>query len=538
MDALVTYMMLFVIIIAVRLVFRNSTIPSALLLVISGIILSLLPNFPRVALDSNIVLDIFLPMLIYQISVTSSWREFKSTLRPIILLSVGHVLFITLCVAIVVHYFFPNISWPLAFLLGAIVSPPDDIAIVAMAEKINMPKRIMTILKGEGLLNDATALIVFRLALSTVFVHEFSPYLATSSFFMIIIGETLYGICLGHAIGKIRSRINDPLSQILISLSTPFFAYLPAIKLGGSGVLATAVTGLIIEYYYIERFSPEIRLLARSIWAMIALVIESILFLLVGLELPFILDRISSIAVSDLVFYSMVVTLTVIIGRFIWVYPAAYLPRYLFPSIRKRENMPWQNPFVVSWAGMRGGISLAAALAVPALPHMSNGVNPTDLLVFIVFCVIIATLILQGLALPWVIKVIGLRRVGQHEQYLDHISELSARKKMANAVLAWLLEFKEQSQENMHLCRELDFRIKEYKNLKSLLKDSIKNHDENIPHAQEREMKEILFLSDKIVGIKRDILAKLWQENKISHKIKNKLQQELDHRTKQLQGYF
>jgi Na+/H+ antiporter len=534
MDQIETYSIFIGIIILIGVIFRKSPIPISLLLVMMGMLLSFVPNFPHIALNPSLVLDVFLPLLIYQISATSSWRDYKSAIRPIALLSIGHVVIITALIAVVIHTLIPQMSWPMAFLLGAVISPPDDVAIIAIAQKIQMPHRILTILKGEAIFNDATALILFKFSLAAVIINEFSPIQAVSTFFFVVIGEILYGFVLGNLIGKLRLQVKEPRLQMLISLLTPFLAYLPAERLGGCGVLATVVTGLIIEHKYSERFSPDVRLLARSVWGALGFVVENILFLLVGLEMRFILERISSIPIQNLMTYTLVTVIVVIVGRFLCVFPFSYIPRWLFPSIRKREpRPPWQYPFIVSWSGMRGGISLAAAFAIPTLPStLGWGGNPRDLIVFIVFCVIATTLILQGLTLPWLIKVLGLQGRGEREKYDEHVSELSARVLMVNAVLEWLCKYQKQVKDRPELFEEVEDQIQKYKKTKKRLKTRVKNHSEDSEHDEASEIYESIFLSSQILDIEREALLILWHEEKINHNVKNRLQEKLDHRLK------
>ncbi|MHB1948008.1 MAG: Na+/H+ antiporter [Gammaproteobacteria bacterium] len=536
MDQISIYILLLVIIVCVGLVFRKSTIPMPLLLVITGMVLSFVPHFPQFTIEPKIVLEIILPLVIYEASALSSWRDFKINLRPIILLSFGHVIFITILIAVIIHALIPEFGWPMAFILGAVVSPPDDVAIIPIAEKMNLPKRIVTILKGEGMFNDATALILYRFALAAVITHEFYLMNAVSEFFLIVIGETLYGLVLGFIIGELRLRFCDTKLQMIVSLTTPFLAYLPAEILGGSGVLATIVTGLVIGQRYLHRLSPEVRLTVRSFWVMIGFLVQSILFLLIGLELRYIVDRISSIPLTNLLLYSFAVILTVIIGRFVWVYPAAYLPRFFSTSLRKKDPYPpWQYPFVISWAGMRGGVSLAAALAVPVLPLTVEGANARDLLIFLVFTVITATLVFQGLTIPWLIKVLGIQSHGLHEKYVDHLAEIKTRLIMTKAALAWLLEYRETVKDDPKLTDEVKFRIKEYRKLRTELRQQLKNHQvESDSHDSEQELREFNFITANIIDIETKELLRLWRENTISLEVRNKLMQQLDFLSKHI----
>jgi CPA1 family monovalent cation:H+ antiporter len=536
MQPLGIYVFLFAVIVVIGQVFRNSPIPISLLLVIAGMLLSLIPHFPTVSLNPNVVLDFFLPLLVYQISSFSSWDDFRKNLRPIALLSVGHVLFITGLIAVVVHSLIPQFSWPLAFVLGAVIAPPDSVAIVSIAEKIRMPLKVVTILEGEGMLNDATALILFRFSLAAVVTHHFSFSHAFMEFFAVIIGEVLYGLLLGYVLGELRLRLRNPVLHIMTSVLTPFFAYLPPERLGGCGVIATVVTGFVIGHIYSIRFTPDFRLVSRAVWPALAFTIQGILFLLVGLDFHAILSSFSAVPVNTLVFYGTAVALTVILGRFLWVYlGVAFLPRTLFPAIRRANpEVPWQYPFMISWAGMRGGISLAAALAVPYLYTVVGGIHPRSLLIFLVFCVIAVTLLLQGLTLPWLIKAIKLNKYTQREKHDEHIAELSARIIMAKSVLRWLLSYKEQVKDNPKMLAEVGLHIQEYRMLKKQLKEKMGNHNGNLAYDEQAEIIEETFLARQILKVERTELLQLWRADAVNINVKNKLLERLDHRSKHL----
>jgi len=536
MDQFITYISLFGIIVSIGQLFNRSTIPIPLLLVITGMLLSLLPGLPVVTLQPDLVLHIFLPLLVYEASIFFSWKDVRRHLRPIALLSVGHVIFITILVAVAIHALIPALGWPLAFVLGAVISPPDDVAIIGIAEKIRMPAKIVTILEGEGLLNDATALLLFRFALAAVLTHQFLIIQAISMFFAVIVGEITYGLLLGYVMGKIRLKLSNPILQIISSLLTPFVAYIPAEKLGGCGVLATVVTGFVISHRYATRFTPEFRLINNAVWPTVAFAIQSLLFLLVGLNLHWVLSRISNIPMSSLFLYGSTIVAVVIIGRFVWVYGAvAFLPRFLFPAIRKKDPYPpWQYPFVTSWAGMRGAISLAAALAVPLLPFSIDGINPRDLLIFLVFCVITATLVIQGLTLPWLLEVLGINHEGKREQCDEHMSELEARMILVNTTLQWLHAYQKQKKHNKKILADVGFYIEKYTMQKEKLEERIKNRHQQMD--EQAEIEEEFFLSSKLIEVERVTLLNLWQEEKINLAIRNKLQDRLDHRSRHLPG--
>lgn len=533
MIAIITYLALFGIVVIIGQLFNRFAVPVALLLVMTGMLLSLIPGMSFITLNSNLVLNIFLPILLYQMSSFASWKDFKKNMRPISLLSIGHVIFITVLVAVILKNLIPELGWPLAFVIGAIVSPPDDVAIMAIAEKIRMPGRVITILEGEGMLNDAAALILFRFALAAVMTHQFYVLHAASAFVLTIVGETAYGLVLGYILGELRLRIANPSIHVIASLLTPFLAYLPAEMLGGCGVIATVVTGFVIGHVYGTRFTPEFRLVSRGIWPAIAFAIQSLLFLLVGLDMLPILKRISAVPLLPLLLNMGAVVAALIIGRFIYVFISAYVPRILFPAIRRKEpRLLWQNVFLVSWAGMRGSISLAAALSVPFLPLLANGVDPRDLLLFLVYGVIVATLLIQGLALPWLLRILGVEKFAKCELYSEHMAELNARKKMIIAALKWLADYKEQIKNNPKLLEEVKFTIEWYKILKLKLKTRILNHDNTeFPHDEKSEVEEETFLALRIrlIEVEKTKLLELWRQEKINLAVRNKLLSRLDH---------
>lgn len=535
LDPFQNYIILFGIVVLIGQLFNKSTVPISLLLVITGIILSNFPGIPVVTLNPDIVLNIFLPLLIYQICSFSSWRDIEKNIRPIALLSVGHVIFMACVVAFVIHALIPELGWPLAFVLGTVISPPDDVAIVSIAEKVKMPERVVTILEGEAMFNDATALVLFRFALAAVITHEFFVAQAFMHFIAALAGEFFYGLLVGYCMGEIRLRISNPKLHMIASILTPFIAYIPAEKLGASGVLATAVAGFMIGHRYSIRFTPEFRLFSRALWPSLTFAIQAILFLLVGLDMRMIIESISAIPFSLLMFYSTSIVLTVIIGRFVWVYGAlVYLPRIFFSSVRKKDPYPpWQYPFIISWAGMRGAISLAAALAVPTLP-MIGTLDPRNLLIFLVFCVITVTFIVQGLTLPWLIKFFGMQSYGQREHYNEHIEELKARLQMVRAVLRWLSDYKEQVKDDEKLYHEAKIHYQEYKMLRKRLKERIAGHDGSILHDEQAEWVDEIAFDLQVIEVERSELLRLWQEEKINLAVRNKLIERLDHRVKNI----
>lgn len=510
---------------------HQSIYPTSLYLVLAGILLSPFLQYPLIEMHPKLVLNVFLPLLLYGISTQFSINEFKKNVRPILLLSIGHVIFITVLVASVLHYCIPQLSWPLAFIIGSVISPPDDVAIANIAEKIKLPYQIVNILEGEGMLNDATALILFRFSLIALMTHQFSSLAAALQFSTIVVGETAYGVLLGNLLGKGRAYLKDPVLHILVSLLTPFIAYLPAERLGGTGVVSTVITGIIIGNYYSIKFTHEFRLLSQAIWPALLFMIQNFLFLLVGINIDSIYQAVSTISLVEIIKFTGLTVATVIIGRFIWVFPAFFLPRWLFAKVHKKQSLPWQYPMIVGWAGMRGGISLAAALMVPVLPVFIDNVNARDLVIFLVFMVIFATLVIQGLSLPWLIKKIGLKCHAHEESHREKSIELTARLSMAEAALAWLKQSQTEIQDDAMLLEELVLHQKIYEKLKENLIYKLAHHQAH-PHEKEVVVaRDLLTVSNRTVEVERQILIQLWQDGKLSLQIRNKLLLELDLRT-------
>lgn len=524
------YIWMLGLIVLAGLLSRKISIPSPLILVVAGMLISYIPGIPPVHLHPDVVLTLFLPLLVYEASVFTSWRDVNLHKRSVALLSVGHVIFITALVAITAHAMIPNLSWPMAFVLGAAVSPTDDVAIFAVAKKICIPKRIMSVLAGEGLLNDAAALILLRFSIVASITGHFYLADAALQFIAIVVFETLYGLTLGHLLGQIRIRIKEPMLEMLVSILTPFLAYIPAVYFGGSGVLATVMSGLVIGHFYLERFSPASRLLWHSIWGMIGFTVSSFLFLLVGLNLHDILLRITDIPFGQLTLYGITVSLVVIAGRFLWTFPSIYLPRWL-SAAPKPPSLPWQYPFIVSWAGMRGGISLAAILIFPNVS--ADDIYIRSVLIFLVFCVILTTLLLQGLSLPWMLRVMGLDQIGLNEKNQDHFDELSITACMVNAVLKWLDDYEKTVQGIPEILEEVRIQKLEYSAQLKRLDDQIEKLDSSQTGKTKDMNRDCANLLMKVIDVERHALSELWQEGKMSLTIRNKLIQQLDFRAKQ-----
>src|SRR6516162_3181914 len=393
---------------AVAIVANRTRIPAAILLVLVGLVLSVTPGLPRVELTPELVLLLVVPPLIYSAGVAMSWREFRSNIPSITLLAVGGVIFTTAAVAAVVHYLL-GWDWSVGFVLGAIISPPDEVAPLAIARRLGLPRRTMVVLEGEGLANDATALILYRFAVAAVATGTFSFGTAFLEFVAIIAGEIAYGFAIGYASLRVRRWVSDPRVEIILSLLTPFAAYWPPEAVGGSGVLATVVCGLYISWNGPLLIPSHTRLKGIFFWDLFIFIMEGALFLLTGLQARPLLERIDQVTAREFALAALVTTVAVVAARFMWVFPSLYLPRLLIPSVRRADPYPiWQRPFLVSFFGVRGIVSLAAALALPLTTATGMPFPHRDLILLLTFWVILVPLVGQGLMVPPLMRWLGL----------------------------------------------------------------------------------------------------------------------------------
>jgi monovalent cation/hydrogen antiporter len=431
-------------------------VPYPILLVLGGLVLGFVPGLPRVELDPDVVFLLFLPPLLYVSALFTSWRDFRANLRPISLLAVGLVLMTTCAVAAVAHWAI-ELPWAAAFALGAIVSPTDAIAATAVAQRLGVPRRIVTILEGESLVNDATGIVAYRIAVGAVVAGTFSLWEAGVQFVVGAFGGIAVGLAVGWAVVWARRHVSeDPSVQNTVSLLTPFAAYLLAeepshylwhdlLHLPGefhfSGVLSVVVAGLYLGRRAPYVISPETRLQGYAFWELVTFLLNGLIFSLIGLQLGSIVGGLSEYSATTLVLFGGLISLTVILVRIVWVFPATYVPRWASRSIRERDpSPPWQAVSVVSWTGMRGVISLAAALALPLTTATGAPFPERDLILFLTFCVILATLVVQGLSLPGLIRAFGLEDDGSQDR-----EEIIGRIEVAEAALARIEELLEEN---------------------------------------------------------------------------------------------
>ena len=428
MTAMMQILLLLVaVLVLVAVIARRLNTAPSILLVIAGVGLALAPGLLRVEMAPELVLLGILPPLIYSAGVAMSWREFRFNLRPITLLAFGCVVFTACGVAAVAHWLL-GMPLAVAFVLGAIIAPPDVVAPLAIARRLGLPRRVLVVLEGEGLTNDATALILYRFAIAAVSTGLFSIGQAAGTFALIVIGEIIYGIGVGWLSLRLRRWARDPRVEITLSLMTPYVAFWLPEHVGGSGVLATVATGLFVSWNGPLLIPAATRLQGIFFWDLLIYFLEGFIFLVTGLQARTLLAQMEATSLRALVLAVLLTVATVIAARFMWVFPATYLPRWLSPSLAKRDpSPPWRSVFMVAFVGVRGVVSLAAALAIPLNVASGAPFPYRDFILFITFGVIIVTLVGQGLLLPRIVRWLGLASVSADERQREQAAERTAR---------------------------------------------------------------------------------------------------------------
>lgn len=491
-------------------------IPFPILLVFAGIAVGLVPGLPAVSLDPDVVFLLFLPPVLYAAAWTTSWPDFKAAARPITLLATGCVLFTTTLVAAAAHYFIPGFEWSESFVLGAIISPPDAVAAAAATKGLGLPRRVVTILEGESLVNDATGLIAYRFAIRTVATGSFILWLAGMSFFYVAGGGILFGAIIGFIFYWIHKLTPDnPMTDTTLTFLTPYTAYLVAEEFHTSGVLAVVVAGLILSQRSSEVFNHQTRLQANFVWETVIFLLNGVIFILIGLQLPLILKGMNNISLPTLLVYGAIISLATIVGRIIWVFPATYIPRWLSKGIRQREPEPPPKVVgIVAWAGMRGVVSLAAALALPLTLDEHIPFPNRDLIIFLTFAVIFATLVVQGLSLP---RMIRWAKIKPDDS--QRIEEQQARLKVASAII-------DHIEENYSL--SLTENVLNQIKTKYEIRIQRVRKDQSNPNLTEQQLNEFTRIRQELLTKERELILHLRKAGEIGDEVLRRIEHELD----------
>jgi CPA1 family monovalent cation:H+ antiporter len=500
-------LLLLVLVTALTLVARRLTVPYPIVMVLGGLVLTQVPGLPEFQLPPDLVFFVFLPPLLFAGGYFTSLREFKANLRPIVLLAFGLVIFTAAVVAAVAYTLVPALGWAGAFALGAIVSPPDAVAATAIFQRVGVPRRLVTILEGESLMNDATALVIYRFAVATVAAGTFSIIDAGMSFVVVLIGGIAVGLVVGFGGQWLLTNIRDTAIAVTITLLAPYAAYLGAESIGVSGVLATVVGGLLAREAT-RRASSDVRVVATGAWQILLFLLNGLVFMLIGLQLPSVLRGLTA-DLSRVAMVTAAVAAAVVLARIVWVFPASYLPR-LIPAIGRADpNPPWQAVFVVGWSGLRGVVSLAAALALPA------NFPERDLILFLVFAVILVTLVGQGLTLPLVIKKLGVVSTADASH-----DEVHARGLTTEAALARLEELRAQWPGHIELIDQLRDRYAHR------ARHDEQHHEDG--DAAEQELLEHGLIRREVIDAERRAALELHDRGVITEDVLRRLERDLD----------
>ncbi|MEO8763578.1 MAG: Na+/H+ antiporter [Ginsengibacter sp.] len=494
--------------------------PFPIILVLSGVVISLIPGLPVVTLNPGVVFVIFLPPLLYGAAWNTSWRDFKAAIRPISLASIGLVFFTMALVAVIAHLLINGLSWPLSFLIGAIVSPPDAVAATSVTKGLGLVPRLVAILEGESLVNDASGLIAYKYALMAVTAGNFVLWQAGLHFLFAACAGIAIGLAIAYLIFLIHKKfICDPILVVTLTFLTPFASYLLAEHWQVSGVLAVVTTGLYLSFRSAKIFSNQSRIMAYGVWEVIIFILNSLIFVLIGLQLRSVMEGISDYPVRDLVLYGVIVSFVVIAVRFIWIVPATLLPRWLSKRIRETEPFDPRNMVVFGWAGMRGVVSMAAALALPLTLKDGSAFPHRNLIIYLTFCVILSTLVFLGSTLRWVVKKLKL------QPYSMVAEEYEIRSQVVSSVITHIE--KNLSLVPVELLHNIKskYEVKYNRLQKTDLPANYFGQGKKLPGNIFNEFSKIQI---DLIGVERKELEDLHRNGKASEEILRKIERELD----------
>jgi monovalent cation/hydrogen antiporter len=497
---------------------RRLSVPYPIVLVLGGALFGFVPGVPTIGLNPNVVLVVFLPPLLYAAAFFANPNDFRANLRGVTLSSIGLVLVTMVAVAALAHAVIDHLSWGAAFALGAIVSPTDPLAAATIMRRLDFPRRLVSTVEGEGLFNDATALVAYRVAVAAVVSGSFSLSHAGLKFVVDAAGGVAIGLVVGWVIAEIRARVEDAQTSITISLLSGYAAFIPADAVGASGVLAAVTAGLYMGIRGPSIIPARTRLQGFFVWDVLDFLINASLFVLVGLQLRGVLGHLSAASPATYALYAAAVSAAVIGMRLIWFFTVPYLIRALDRRPSQRSRRVGAKPrLVVAWSGMRGAVSLAAALALPLTTHAGTPFPDRYLIIYLTFAVIFATLVLQGLSLPMLIRRLAVAP----DQDEEH-EELRARLVAAKAALAELdvLDEEEWTREDTieRMRRLYDYRKRRFAAQAGKVEDD-GYEDRSLAYQQVVQM---------VLAAQREALVRLRNDGRISNEVMNKVIRELD----------
>jgi Na+/H+ antiporter len=493
-------------------------------LVLAGLVICYIPGIPTVSIDPELIFLIFLPPLLYEAAWYTSWNDFWRWRRPISLLAFGLVIITSFAVAYLTSYMIPGFTLAIGFLLGGIISPPDAIAATSVLKNIKVPKRITTILEGESLVNDASSLIVLRFALAAVSTGQFSFTHAATDFLL----STVVGIVIGLAVAHVLYFIHrflptTPSINAAITLISPYFMYLAAEQFHFSGVMAVVSGGLFLSYRSHEVFADgQSRLQAVNVWSTLAIILNALVFILIGLELPVIMAGLEGYSLWEACSYGLIISALVIVLRIVWIYPVAFIPRLLSKKVRTSEPHPgWKGSLIIGWAGMRGVVSLAAALSLPITTVANVSFPHRNLIIFITFVVILVTLVFQGLTLPFIVKTIKITEIDPLVP--DEQQEANIKLRLLKLSLNRLKEKYAQELEDMELVKGLRDELEN-----SLIHTTKRFDSMECAAVESAEMAVYNRILKDIYQLQRQELFKIRREKEFSDEIIRKHEMQID----------
>lgn len=499
---------------------KKYNFPFPIVLVLCGIAISIIPGLPIIALDPEIVFIIFLPPLLYYAAWYTSWHDFKGAIRPISLAAIGLVLFTTLAVAVVAYYLIDGMTWSLAFLIGAIVSPPDAVAATSITKGLGLQPRLITILEGESLVNDASGLVAYKYALAAITAGNFILWKAGLNFIVVASAGILVGLALGYAMYIIHKRfVCDPIVEVTLTFLTPFTAYLIAEYFHFSGVLAVVTTGLYLSYRSGQIMSYQSRIMGATVWEVVTYILNGLIFILIGLQLRNIIQGIDGYSAGSLILWGVVVSFVAIAVRFLWVIPAAMLPRFLSKTLREKEPFDPRNMVIFGWAGMRGVVSMAAALALPLAMPDGSAFPQRNLIIYLVFCVIVSTLVILGLTLPWIIKKLKM------EPYSIYAEEYEIRNLVVSQTISHIEENLSLLPDDLLRNIKSKYEVKYNRLQKTDLPANYFGKGETLASSIFNEFTQ---LQIDLINIERKRLELLHREGAANEEVLRKIEKELD----------
>ena len=520
---------LMAILISLTAIVNRKRFPVPILLVAAGLIIGFVPQLPNLALDPDVVFLIILPPLLYDAASKTSWHEFRTLIRPISTLAITLVFFTTVAVAIAAHYFIPGFTWPLAFVLGAVVSPPDAVAASGIIKGLGLNKKVITILEGESLVNDASALIAYRYAVTAVTTGTFVFWKAGLQFLLVAGAGVLIGIVIGYLFVLAYKKItNNPVVETSLTLLAPFVSYLAAEEVHTSGVLAVVSTGLVISWRSPEVFSYQARIRIRGLWDTSIFLLHGFVFILIGLQLPSIIKGLGNYPFLQILGYGLLISLVTIVVRIIWVFAGTGWGTFFKKKTRDgkpvdiKQDDTWKNVLVVAWTGTRGVISLAAALALPLLLEDGTPFPKRHSIIFLSFVVIFVTLVVQGLSLPLLIRWLKIK---PQDNTAEEEKEL--RLSLATNTLSYIddelpISLDEKSQEQLR--EKYESLVKDLTKEVQLQKKA-KHSDAKLNAAPPDDLTKAKL---EISKFQREILVKMHKEGEFSDAAIKRVERELD----------